>query len=174
MNKLFASVIKKCCIKYNMKDYNNSNSSLKEVRGHQLTAKEVVGTIQNISKNITEYSLRLRETMNTLRESGSIPELAEAIREASFAARDTSKDINEATRELKKNGVVFDTANAIENTLKSAEESIKTVKEITTDFGKASPNTTKVVQDGIDRVKKETSQVTEKVVKDVKNRVGAR
>jgi len=30
------------------------------------------------------------------------------------------------------------------------------------------------VQDGIDRVKKETSQVTEKVVKGVKNKIGAR
>jgi len=55
-----------------MKDYNNSNSSWKEVRGHQLTAKEAVGTIQNISKNIREYSLRMRETVSTLRESGSI------------------------------------------------------------------------------------------------------
>ncbi len=94
----------------------------------------------------------MRETMNTLRESGAIPELAEAIREASLAVRDTSKDINEATRELKKNGVVVDTANAVENTLKSAEESIKIVKEITTDVGKPPPNTTKAVHDGIDSI----------------------
>ncbi len=64
-----------------MKDYNkNSNPSLKEVRGSQLTAKQTVETIQHISKNIREYSLRMRETMSTLRESGAIPEMAEAIR----------------------------------------------------------------------------------------------
>jgi len=158
-----------------MKDYNNnSNPSWKEVRGHTLNAKETVGTIQHISKNIRDYSLRMRETMNTLRESGAIPELAEAIREASFAVRDTAKDITEATRELKKNCIIVDTASAVENTLTSSEESVKTVKEITTDAGKASPHTTKAVQDGIDRVKKETSQVTEKVVKGLKNKVGAR
>jgi len=44
-----------------------------------------------------------------------------------------------------------------------------TVKEITTGVGKASPHTTKVVHDGIDMVKNETSKVTEKVVKGIKN-----
>jgi hypothetical protein len=158
-----------------MKDYNNnSNPSLEIFRGHQLTAKETVGTIQNISKNIRDYSLRMRETMKTLRESGAIPEMAEAIREGSFAVRDTVKDINAATQELKKNGIVVDTATAVENTLKSAEKSITIAKEITIEAGKASPHATKTVQDGIDMVKKETSQVTEKVVKGVKNKLGER
>ena len=124
---------------------NNPNPPTKKVRLQQLTAKETVGSIQNVSKNIREYSLRMRETMKTLRESGAIPEMAEAIREGSFAVRDTVKDINEATQELKKNGVLIDTASAVENTLKSAEESITTVKEITTGVGKASPHTTKAV-----------------------------
>ena len=143
MNKLFVTVINKFSITYNMKNTNISNPSSREVMGQSLTAKKTVGSIQNISKNIREYSLRMRETVGTLRESGAIPEMAEAIREASFAVRDTAKDINEATQELKKNGVVVDTASAVENTLKSAEESVKTVKEITTDAGNASPNTTK-------------------------------
>ena len=174
MNKLFVIVINKFSITHNMKNTNISNPSSKEVMGQSLTAKQTVGSIQNISKNIREYSLRMRETMGTLRESGAIPEMAEAIREASFAVRDTAKDINEATQELKKNGVVIDTASAVENTLKSAEESVKTVKEITTDAGYASPNATKAVQEGFDRVKKETSQVSEKVLREVKTKVGAR
>jgi len=174
MNKLFVNVINKFSITHNMKNNNISNPSSKEVMGRSLTAKQTVGSIQNISKNIREYSLRMRETMDTLRESGAIPEMAEAIREASFAIRDTAKDINEATQELKKNGVVVDTASAMENTLKSAEESVKTVREISIDAGNASPNTTKAVQDGIDRVKKETSQVSEKVMRDIKNKVGSR
>ena len=147
-----------------MKDYNNSNPSLEILRGHQLTAKETVGTIQNISKNIREYSLRMRETMKTLRESGAIPEMAEAIRDGSFAVRDTVKDINAATLELKKNRTITDTATAVENTLKSAEQSITTIKEISTDAVTASPKATKAFQEGVARVKDETSQVTKKVV----------
>jgi methyl-accepting chemotaxis protein len=158
-----------------MKDYNNnSNPSLEIFGGPQLTANETVRTIQSISKNIREYSLRMRETMKTLHESGSIPEMAEAIREGSFAVRDTVRDINAATQEMKKNGVIVDTVSALENTLKSAEQSIATVKEITKEAEKASPRTTKSVQDGIDIVKKETRQVTEKIVEGVKNKVGER
>ena len=86
-----------------MKDNNNNpNPSLEIFRGHQLTVQETVGSIQNISKNIRDYSLKMRETMKTLRESGAIPEMAEAIRDGSFAVRDTVKDINAATQELKK------------------------------------------------------------------------
>lgn len=174
MNKLFVIVINKFYPTHNMKNTNISNPSSKEVMVQSLTAKQTVGSIQNISKNIREYSLRMRETMGTLRESGAIPEMAQAIREASFAVRDTAKDINEATQELKKNGVIVDTAGAVEKTLKSAEESVKTVKEISAEAGNASPKTTQAVHEGIDRVKKETSQVSEKVMREVKNKVGAR
>ncbi len=158
-----------------MKNYNNnSNPSLEIFRGYQLTAKETVGTIQNISKNIREYSLRMRETTKTLRESGAIPEMVQAICEGSFAVRDTLKDINAATQDLKKNGVIVDTVNALENTLKSAEKSITTVKEITAEAGRTSPRTAKSLQTGIDMVKKGTSQMTEKMLKGVTNKRGER
>jgi hypothetical protein len=49
--------------------------------------------------------------------------------------------------------------------LKSAQQSLVTAKEITADVGKASPKTTKAVQQGLDRVKKETNQVAKKVRK---------
>ncbi len=165
MNKLLVSNINKFCIKYDMKDNNNNpNPSLEIFRGHQLTVHQTVGSIQNISKNIRDYSLKMRDTMKTLRESGAIPEMAEAIRDGSFAVRDTVKDINAATQELKKNGVIVDTANAVENTLRTAEKSITTVKEITTDAAKKSPQTAKAVQEGIDLVKNETSHLSKKVV----------
>lgn len=154
-----------------MKDYHsNQNASSQDARVQQWTPKETVEAIQNISKNIREYSFRMRETMKTLRESGAIPEMADAVREASFAVRDTVNDINETTKELKRKGVVVDTANAVENTLKSAEESVATVKEITTDAAKASPHTTKAIHDGLEIVKKETSQMTGKVLKGIKHR----
>ena len=158
-----------------MKEYNNNqNSSRGEIDICQFNAKETVGNIQNISRNIKEYSLRMRETMKTLRESGAISEIAEVIREGSFAVRDTVKDISETTYELQKNGIIVDTANAIENTLKSVEESVTTAKEISTDVAKTSPQTANAVQHGIDTVKKETNQVTGKVITNIKNKVGAR
>lgn len=158
-----------------MKEYsNNSNPSWKEPDVYHLSAKETVVNIQNISKNIKEYSFRMRETVRTLRESGVIPEMAEAIRDGSLAVYDTVKDINEATQELKKNSTVVDTADAVENTLKSVEESIATVKEITTDAEKVSPRTTEAVQYGIDVIKTETDQVAGKVIESIKSKVGTR
>jgi methyl-accepting chemotaxis protein len=147
-----------------MKDYNNSNPSLEIVRGQQFTVKETVGTIQNISKNIRDYSLQMRDTVKTLRESGAIPEMVEAIRDGSFAVRDTVKDINAATLELKKNRTITDTATAVENTLKSAEQSITTIKEISTDAVNASPKATKAFQESVARVKDETNHMKRKVV----------
>lgn len=158
-----------------MKDYtSNQNQSSQEDLVHKWTANETVEAIQNVSKNIREYSFKMRETMKTLRESGAIPEMADAIREASFAVRDTVNDINETTKELKRKGAVVDTASAIENTLKLAEESAVTVKEIATDAGNVSPHTTKAIHDGVDIVKKKTSHATGKVIKDLKNKVGAK
>ncbi|MCI4432932.1 MAG: hypothetical protein JHC41_04955 [Nitrosopumilus sp.] len=158
-----------------MKDNNsNQKQSSQEDLVHRWTANETVEAIQNVSKNIREYSSKMRETMKTLRESGAIPEMADAIREASFAVRDTVNDINETTKELKRKGAVVETASAIENTLKFAEASAATVKEIATDAGKASPHTTKAIHDGVDIVKKKTSHVTGKVIKDLKNKVGAK
>ena len=92
---------------------------------------------------LEEYSIRMRDTMKTLNESGAIPEMAQAIRDGSFALRDTVRDINDATQEMKKNGVIVDTANAVENTLDSVGKSVQTVKEITTDVKHASPRTAK-------------------------------
>ena len=156
-----------------MKNYNNPNPSWQEVGVNQFSVQETVGTIQNISKNIRDYSLLMRGTMKTLRDSGAIPEFADAIREGSFAVRDTVKDIKETAQELKNKGVVVETASAVENTLKSAEESISTVKEISGDAERASPLATKAVQNGFATVKRETSQVTGKVMEGIKTKVGA-
>ena len=156
-----------------MKNYNNPNLSSQEIRIHQISANQTVGTIQNVSKNIKAYSLQMRQVMKTLRESGVIPEIALAIREGSFAVRDTVKEINETAQELKNNGVVNDTVSAVENTLKSAEESMTTVKEITADVGKMSPNTTQAVKDSIEMVRNEASHMTEKMMKDIKTKVSA-
>lgn len=138
----------------------------------QNTPKKTLETIQNISKKVREYSSTMRETMKTLRESDAIPEMAEAIRYASFAVRDTVNDISETTKDLKKRGIIVDTAASIETTLKSAGNSIAIVKEMTLDGAKASPHTTKAINNGIESLKKEANSVTGKVLSDVKTQVG--
>ena len=174
MNKLFVSIINNFCIKQNMKNYNNNpNLSSEEVRLQQLNANQTVENIQNISRNIREYSLQMRQTMKTLRESGAIPEVALAIRDGSFVARDIAKNISETAQEFKRNGIVHETANAVENTLKSAEESVTIVKDLATVAGKTSPHTIQTVKDGVDTVRKETSHVTTKMMKGIKNKVDA-
>ena len=174
MNKLFVSIINNFCIKQNMKNYNNNpNLSSEEVRLQQFNANQTVENIQNISRNIREYSLQMRQTMQTLRESGAIPEVALAIRDGSFAARDIAKNISETTQDFKRNGIVHETASAVENTLKSAEESMITVKDLATVAGKTSPNTIQAVKDGVDTVRKETNHVTTKMMKGIKNKVDA-
>ncbi len=100
MNKLFVFVINKIWLYYNMNDYNNkSNQSPQGVKDEMFSAQEAVENIQNISKNIQDYSLLMRDTVRTIRESGVIPQIAEVIRVTTFAVRDTAKEINEATQE---------------------------------------------------------------------------
>jgi len=174
MNKLFVFVINKICINYNMKDYNdNSNQLFQGVKEEMFSAQEMIGSIQNFSKNIQDYSLMIRDTVRTINASGVIPQIAEVIRVTSFAVRDTAKEINEATQELKRNGIMEDTSAAIETTLKSTEKSIKTIREITTDAKNASPQTTKAIQSGLDIIKRETNQVTDKMMRGIRTKVGA-
>lgn len=154
-----------------MQNY-NTNLSSQEVSTQSLSANQTIEVIQNISKNIRAYSIQMRQTVKIIRESGVIPEIALAIRDGSLAVRDTMKDINETTQHIRNNGLVSDTAQAVENTLKSAEQSAIIMKEITTDVGRVSPNTTKAIKDSINTVKRETSHVTERVMKDFKNKVG--
>lgn len=119
---------------------------------HKWTADETVAKIQHASKNIKEYSYLMKNTVKTIRESGAIPELADAIREASFALRDTVNEINQTTKEIHKKGVA-ETANAIDSTIISVEDSVNTVKEIAVDAGKVLPHSKKAVRDGIQKAR---------------------
>jgi methyl-accepting chemotaxis protein len=118
---------------------------------HKWTADETVAKIQHASKNIKEYSYLMRNTVKTVRESGAIPELVDAIREASFALRDTVNEINQTTKEIHKKGTVTD--NAIDSTIISVEDSVNTVKEIVVDAGKVLPHSKKAVHDGIQKAR---------------------
>lgn len=156
-----------------MIQYNDTIPYWNEDSVFQLKAQQAAGAIHDISKNIQDYSLQMRQTMKTLRESGAIPELALAIREGSFAVRDIVRDVNETTQELKQAGIISDTASAVENTFRTAEESIQTVKDISNDASHASPKTSKAVKEGFETLRKETSHATGKVMVGIKNKVGA-
>lgn len=149
----------------------NYNENQKVSESEQWNPKETVEAIQNVSKRITEYSTKVRETMKALRESNVIPELAEAVCHASYAVRDTVGDINETTKELKRRGVIVNTANAVEATWKSTEDSVVIIKQITSDAAKASPHTIKAVRTGIDTVKKESIPNMNKTFKEIKTKV---
>ena len=155
-----------------MKEYNDSIPYWNENTPQQLSVSQTVEAVQDVSKNIRDHALQVREIMKTLRQTGAISEIVMAIRESSFAVRDTVRDINETTKELKSKGAINETANAVENTVQHAEQSITTVKEITNDVRRVTPHTTKAVKDGIDSISQETSKISEKVLQGIKDKVG--
>jgi len=116
---------------------------------HRWTVDETVDAIQHVSKNITEYSSLMRSTVKSLRKSGAIPEMAVAIREASFALRDTVNEINLTAKEIQKNNVVPETASAIEDTVQSVRNSVSVVKEMAADASTHLPQSKKIVTDGV-------------------------
>lgn len=116
---------------------------------HRWTVDETVDAIQHVSKNIIEYSSLMRSTVKSLRQSGAILEMAEAIRQGSFALRDTVNEINLTTKEIQKNKTITETAIAIESTIQSVQDTSETLKEIASDAGKVLPNSKKVVEQGV-------------------------
>ncbi|MFZ8921670.1 MAG: hypothetical protein ACO2Y5_07925 [Nitrosopumilaceae archaeon] len=155
-----------------MKEYNDSIPYWNENTPQQLTVSQTVEVVQDVSKNIRDHAIQIREIMKTLRQSGAISEVVLAIRESSFAVRDTVRDINETTKELKNNGTINETANAVENTVQNVEQSITTVKEITNDVRRVTPQTSKAVKQGIDSITKETSHIGGKMMQGIKDKVG--
>ena len=81
------------------------------------------------AKALRESSLRVRETVRIVHESGAIQELAEAIRIAAVASKDTAKEINKSMSELKESGVIKETAAAVEEATLLARQTAKTVNE---------------------------------------------
>ncbi len=103
-------------------------------------------------KETVSDAVKIMRQMGTFEVRGSLNDVKE-----------TATIVHGIMQELKNNGIVVDAASAVEYALKSAEQSLTTAKEITTDVGKASPNTAKAIQQGIDRVKKQTNQAAKKI-----------
>src|SRR5512145_2033181 len=64
-------------------------------------AQQTAETIKNIARRIREESIKMREMVIAIRQSGAVEELVDSFREASLATRDTAKEINDAARALR-------------------------------------------------------------------------
>ncbi len=111
------------------------------------SAERTAETIKNIARDIRDASIKMKETVKTLRESGAIEEITQAVLEASIAARDTAKEINDATRDLKERGIIIDTAAAVEETAVTARETAETIKDTARQTAERAPQTSEIVKE---------------------------
>ena len=109
-------------------------------------AQQTAETIKGIAKRIREESVRMRELVIAIRQSGAVEELVDSFREASLATRDTAKEINEAARALRDRGAIRETAVAIDETAKAAQETAETVRVAAREVGEAAPITSESVR----------------------------
>ncbi len=105
------------------------------------SAERTAETIKNIAKDIRDASIKMKETVKTLRESGAIEEITQAVLETSMAARDTAKEINEAARDLKERGIIKDTAAAVEEITITARETGENIKDTARQTAEGAPET---------------------------------
>jgi hypothetical protein len=114
---------------------NTANAS--RVRGNTSTTDTTAGmtpsvdaqhtaeTIRSIARRIREESIRMRELVHAIHQSGAVDELVDSFREASLATRDTAKEINDAARALRDRGAIRETAVAIDETVKQHRKRLK-------------------------------------------------
>jgi hypothetical protein len=109
-------------------------------------AQQTAETIRNIARRIREESIKMRELVVAIRQSGAVEELVDSFREASLATRDTAKEINEAARALRDRGAIRETAVAIDETTKAAQQTAETVRVTAREVEEAAPLTTETVR----------------------------
>jgi hypothetical protein len=80
----------------------------------------------------------MREIVRVIHQSGAIEELTGAVKEATIAARDSIREINEK-RELKENDVIRDTATAVDEVAMRARETAQILSAISEEAKLAAP-----------------------------------
>jgi len=121
------------CITFHMSKSSSKKSDRPRVEmglttGTDLTPQQIAATIKDIARRIKEESARMRETVQTIKQSGAIEELTAAVHDAAIAARDTSMEINETAKTLEERGLIRDTALAVDETSRMAKDTAETVK----------------------------------------------
>ena len=87
-------------------------------------------SVKQLALSIKEYSIMARETLQAVRDSGVIPELAVTVREIATLIRDISAQARQASQELKESGVVSEAASSV-------KEAVGTVKDVGQDLKEA-------------------------------------
>src|SRR6476660_2451073 len=121
-----------------------------------LPPQQTAETIKKIARNIRDASARMRETVKTLRQSGAIDELTQAVHEATIAARDTTREISDTAKDLKERGVIKDTASAVEETTIAARETAQVLKESARETAESAPMTADTVKEAASKIKSRT------------------
>lgn len=114
--------------------------------------------------------MQIRETVRTLRESGGLHEISEAVSIAAIAARDTARDINETAKELQEKGVIDNTVNAISETASTTKDTVKQFK------GQASKSagTLKATKQDLQETGKDLKEIGQNLKESVTDTPGAR
>ena len=136
------------------------NTSITADTGADMTtsvdARQTAETIRGVARRIREESIRMRELVHAIRQSGAVEELVDSIREASLATRDTAKEINDGARALRDRGAIRETAIAIDETTKAAQETAETVRVAAREVGEAAPLTSETVRKTGKRLRRST------------------
>lgn len=147
-------------------DMSNKNSSPHKTRNiyrnkrvpAQMNPQQIAQSIKNIAKGIHEGSFKMRKTVRILHQSGAINELAQAVYEATAAARDTAREIHDTTRDLKEDGIIDGAAKAIQQTTVAARMTVHTVRDIATETAGTFPKA--IMEKETEEVKEEQSLKT--------------
>lgn len=146
-------------IQYTYMSTSSSGSKTHTTKTSGVNPERTAESIKNIAKAIREASMKMRETVRTLRESGAIDEITQAIYEATVAARDTAKELNDAAKDLKERGIIKDTATAVEQTTLAARETAEIVKDTARQTAEMAPRTTETMKEAASKMKSKTRQI---------------
>jgi len=130
-------------------------------RANEKNSLEMAEKIKRIANNIRDSSLRIRDTVRILRQSGAIDELGDAVHTASVVSRDTAKEISEAANELKESGLIKGTATAIEETTSAVRETIETVRQSAQEVKESMPQTSEALSQASKIIRKWTVKATQ-------------
>jgi methyl-accepting chemotaxis protein len=134
----------------------NSKNSTEDTSG--VKAEKTAEAIKNIAKSIREASMKMRDTVRTLRESGAIDEITQAICEATIAARETANELNNVAKDLTDRGIIKDAAAALEQTTIAARETVGIVRDTARQTAEVAPQTREAIKDAANKVKSKPKQ----------------
>lgn len=101
----------------------------KVVTGNSTSALEAAENIRKIAQNVRDSSIKFRDIVKSMRETGTLKEISEAARDAVVASRDAARDISESAKELRESGVMDETAKAVRETEQIARDTVRDMSE---------------------------------------------